>query len=134
MTEMPRGVADQIMFAGYWLPVWGDSLAAISDELAWEVFDAGVNAGPRRAVVWLQRCLNANNRQEVDYSNVATDGFMGPATLSAVRGLYDRRPREADHILLRCTNALQGEHFVSIIEARPANGDFGPGWFIHRVQ
>ena len=43
------------------------------------VFDAAVNSGPKRAVVWLQRAIG-----------VADDGILGPRTLAAVRAAEPR--------------------------------------------
>lgn len=56
----------------YWDQVRGDDLPG---PLALCVFDFAVNAGPARAVRFLQRMVGA-----------AQDGVMGPATIGAVRG------------------------------------------------
>lgn len=55
----------------YWNPVLGDQLPAGVDYC---VFDCAVNSGPHQAAKFLQRAVGA-----------ADDGYIGPATLSAVR-------------------------------------------------
>jgi lysozyme family protein len=55
----------------YWDAVRGDDLPS---GVNYCVFDFGVNSGPRRAIMALQRALN-----------VADDGIIGPVTLAAAR-------------------------------------------------
>ncbi len=54
----------------YWEHISGDSLPP---PLALLVFDAAVNSGVHRSVIWLQEALS-----------VAADGVVGPATLAAI--------------------------------------------------
>jgi lysozyme family protein len=49
------------------------------------VFDAAVNCGARRAVVWLQQVCNAAGE------DLACDGLAGPRTREAVRRVCDGR-------------------------------------------
>lgn len=55
----------------YWSPIHGD---ALPPALAVTVFDAAVNNGLTRAVVWLQKSVGAS-----------PDGIVGPKTLEAVQ-------------------------------------------------
>jgi lysozyme family protein len=55
----------------YWNLLRGDELAT---PIALVAFDAAVNAGPRRAVMWLQQAVSAT-----------PDGVIGPATIAALR-------------------------------------------------
>lgn len=55
----------------YWNAVRGNELP---DALKFAMFDAAVNAGPRQAILWLQRALG-----------VADDAIIGPQTMMAVR-------------------------------------------------
>ncbi|MDE8345616.1 MAG: glycosyl hydrolase 108 family protein [Acidocella sp.] len=54
----------------YWTPVQGDALLL---PLAMVAFDAAVNAGPRRAAMWLQQAAGQ-----------IADGILGPASLAAL--------------------------------------------------
>lgn len=109
-------------------------ILAISPLVAEEVIDTGVNAGPARATEMLQRCLNALNRQERDYSDVKVDGDCGPATVEALRKYLTLRKSEGAIVLLRALNALQGEFYISLAERRPKDETFLFGWLMNRVR
>lgn len=57
----------------------------VSPALSAKMFDMGVNCGPEVPVTFLQRALNAFNRQGADYPDVPVDGKAGPVTSSALR-------------------------------------------------
>lgn len=79
MVEMPRSFAESVYSKIYWDSVAGDALLIRSESLAAEVVDTGVNMGPKRAIIFLQRCLNALNDRGQLYKDLATDGIIGPA-------------------------------------------------------
>jgi lysozyme family protein len=87
----------------YWVPVKGDELP-IGVDLA--VFDFGVNSGPRRAAMALQRAVG-----------VADDGAIGPITLAAVK-----RKSPEDIISRICSDRLS---FMRRLSTWPT---FGRGW------
>ncbi len=49
-----------------------------------ELFDTGVNMGTATATGFLQRALNALNRGQADYPDLAADGAVGARTLAAL--------------------------------------------------
>lgn len=61
--------AGLIYASNYWAPVWGNQLPV---GINCQVWDFGVNAGPSRAVRYLQMIVGTTE-----------DGIMGPATLAA---------------------------------------------------
>lgn len=61
--------AETIYRRDYWTALCGDTLPL---PLAMVAFDAAVNAGPRRAVIWLQQAAGQ-----------IADGVIGPASLAA---------------------------------------------------
>lgn len=63
--------AGMIYALNYWRPVMGNQLPIGLNTAVW---DFGVNAGPRRAVRLLQRCVGSTQ-----------DGLMGPITLGKAR-------------------------------------------------
>ena len=73
------------------------------------VFDAAVNSGPRRAVVWLQRALG-----------VTDDGILGPRTLAAV-GATDASALAGRMIDARETSLRK-------FAAAPGQAKFLKGW------
>lgn len=132
MRDLPRDVARQIAKAQYWDLMRLDDIAALSPAIAEELFDTGFNAGQATAVKFLQRTLNALNREAALYPDVLVDGLMGRLTIASLRALLSRILR-ADEIVLTALNGLQAAHYIDITEARPANEQFLLGWLAHRV-
>jgi lysozyme family protein len=120
--------------AHFWNALRCHEVAALSVDVAVEVFDTAVNAGSRRAVVILQRCLNALNRRGADYPDLAADGDLGPVTLEALRRYLLRRALDGESVLLKMQNCLQGAHYVALAEAREKDEAFVYGWFMHRIK
>lgn len=110
-----------------------DAINAVSPRIGHEIVDSGVNVGVGRVSEWLQRSLNALNRQGRDYADLNVDGDVGPATIAALKRLLAVRGKEGETALLRALNSLQGEHYIRIAEGRAANEDFVFGWLINRV-
>lgn len=111
------------------------SVLAISEPVAAELVDTGVNCGPPRAVEFFQRSLNALNRCGRDYPDIPVDHECGPRTVQAYRALVATRGRiNADLAMLRALNCLQGAHYISLAEKRPKDEDFVYGWLMNRVE
>lgn len=70
IANLTESQAQNIYRQAYWTPLQGDQLPP---PVALVAFDAAVNAGPRRAVSWLQLA-----------AGVISDGVLGPATLAAI--------------------------------------------------
>lgn len=92
----------------YWAPIIGDMLPA---PLALLVFDAGVNNGVHRALIWLQQALG-----------VPEDGIVGPATLAAIGNIARGPDGGADLCVRYLTRRLV--FMVSL----PSWSLFGEGW------
>ena len=133
MRDLPRGVALEIYRQRYWVGPRFDGVAALSNAVAEELFDTGVNMGPGAAVMMLQRSLNALNRQQRDWADVVADRRVGPATLAALQALLRVRRADGEAVLLKALNALQGARYIELAEARAANESFLHGWLMHRV-
>ena len=71
LREIPEDHIADIYRTRYWDKVRGDDLPSGVD---FAVFDAAVNSGPARAVMWLQRAVRAPE-----------DGILGPDTMAKVR-------------------------------------------------
>lgn len=133
MREMTRETALSIYEAEYFKGPGLDRVAPISEKIAEEVFDSGVNCGPGRAVKWLQECLNAFNRRGKDYSDIIVDGDIGPATLNALQAFMARRGAMGEVVLLRALNSIQGFHYLTLSKSDQRQEDFTFGWFANRV-
>lgn len=133
MRDLPRELALAIYRKRYWTMPGFEAVAAVVPDVAAELFDTGVNMGPMVATLFLQRSLNALNRQGRDWPDLVVDGSIGPATLAALRGLRNVRGPAGDVVLLKALNALQGARYIEIAEGRPRNESFVFGWLLSRV-
>jgi len=133
MRDLPRDFARAIYRGRYWTGPGFESVAAIAPAIAAELFDTGVNMGPAVATAFLQRSLNALNRQGRDWSDIAVDNRIGPATLTALRRLLALRGAAGEAVLLRALNALQGARYIELAEGRAANESFLFGWLANRA-
>lgn len=133
MRDMTRDQAKAIYRAKYWVAPGYASVAEQSPAVAEELFDTGVNMGPSTGSTFLQRLLNALNRQGKDYADIQVDGDIGPGTLGALKAYRAKRGAQADVVLLKGLNALQGARYVALAEGRGANEDFLHGWLLNRA-
>ncbi len=128
MADLPKSRALSIYRRLYWDRIGLDWIAAVDRDIAAELFDTGVNMGVSVAVIFLQRVLNALNRQGRDYPDLKVDGNAGPATATALRALIARRGIVGRNAVLTYLNALQGARYVELAEGRAANENFMLGW------
>ena len=133
MSCLPRALAARIFRRIYWDEPRFADVAAISPAVAAELFDTGVNMGPGTAVGFLQRALNALNRQQSDYPDIVVDRRIGLATLGAFAAFMRVRGEKGETVLLKAMEALQGARYVALAEERPANEAFLYGWLANRI-
>lgn len=133
MRALPRAEAAAIYRRLYWQRPGFDRVASHAAKVAGELFDTAVNMGPEIAAGFLQRALNALNRNGRDYADVVVDRRVGPATLGALAGFLGARGTAGEAVLVKALDALQGERYVRLAEARPANEAFLYGWLAGRV-
>src|SRR3546814_3237646 len=100
------------------------AVAEISPAVGEELFDTGVNMGPAIPALWFQQCLNALNDGGKHYPDIAEDGDIGPGTLAAFRAYRKARGTEADAVMLKALNALQGARYIELAQKRGANESF----------
>jgi lysozyme family protein len=133
MRHLPRATAAAIYRRLYWARPRYDAVAERAPAIAAELFDTGVNMGPKVASAFLQRALNALNRGARDYADIAVDGRVGPATLAALDSFLKQRRAAGEAVLLKAIEALQGERYLRLAETRPANEAFLYGWLANRI-
>lgn len=133
MRTMPLSEAHSIYKRIYWLKPQFDKIATLAPKIAEEMFDTGVNMGTGTAISFVQRALNALNRQERDYHDLQIDRVIGPATLDALEGYLAKRGSKGEIVLLRAIEALQGERYIRLTEKRSSNESFLYGWLEHRI-
>jgi lysozyme family protein len=133
MRALPRSDAIAIYKRLYWLSPRFDAVAQRAPRLAAEMFDTGINMGTGTATGFLQRALNALNREGRDYPDLKVDRAVGPATLAALDAFLSKRGKAAEGVLLKAVEALQGAHYLNIAEARPSQEAFVYGWLANRI-
>lgn len=130
MDCMPVSVAFDIYSRKYWDAVKGDQLSELSEAVAEEVVDTGVNMGTARAGKFLQRSLNVLNVGGALYSDLTVDGGIGPATLNALGKYLGSRD---EGTLVKALNCLQGAYYIELAERREKDERFVYGWLKNRV-
>jgi len=134
MKAMPRDVAKRIYRDQYFVKPGFAHVATISEAIAEELFDTGVNMGQGIPSMWLQQWLNALNRGGKDYADIAEDGVIGPGTVGALGRLIAARGRkDAEKVMLRGLNCSQGARYLDLSRKRVANESFVFGWLANRV-
>lgn len=133
MRLLPRELAFSIYWKQYVLKPKFDKLAALSEAVAEECVDTGVNMGVMWGGLFLQQSLNAFNEQGRLWPDLKEDGDCGEATRGALAA-YLKHPRRKDaKVLVRAMNCLQGARYIELAQKRPANESFAFGWLAHRV-
>lgn len=133
MRNFPYGEAALIYKREYWLRPGFDKIGKYAPRLAEELFDTGINMGPAIATGFLQRALNALNRNGRDFPDIKADRKIGPQTIGALQQFLNKRGRNGETVLLKAVEALQGERYIKLAEQRPANEAFLYGWLANRL-
>lgn len=134
MAELPVGTAREIYRLDYFEGPGYHHVAERSFPLAKELFDCGVNTGPGRSTMMLQRALNLLNRRGRDYPDIKVDGALGEKTLNALDGLMAARPEEGETVLLKSLLVQRGAYYMDLAAQREQFEDFLFGWLRTRVD
>ncbi|MEO9468821.1 glycosyl hydrolase 108 family protein [Parasphingorhabdus sp.] len=133
MRHFPRSEAVAIYTRRYWHRPGFDRVGEFAPRLAAELFDTGINMGPAIAAGFLQRALNALNRNGGDYDDISADRIIGKKTIDALSRFLGKRGKSGEAVLLKAVEALQGERYIHLAEKRPANEAFLYGWLANRI-
>jgi len=125
--------AREIYYTIYFKKPKLDFLAEISQPIAEEVFDAGVNIGTARAIMFLQQALSVFNKRETFYKDLVIDGNLGPMSLTSLRIFLRERSVHGEEVLLKALNCYQGEYYLSLAQKYEKNESFVFGWIRTRV-
>ena len=96
----------------------------MTQKVAEEMFDTGVNMGTGRASRFLQKALNYLNRNGKLYGELTVDGKIGPASLNAIKAC-----KKDERVLLAMLNTLQGMHYMNYMDKSPSQKKYARGWF-----
>lgn len=133
MRDLPRETAVAIYRSEYAIRPGFAAVAEISPAVGEELFDTGVNMGVAVPSIWFQQALNAFNNGGALYADIREDGDVGPGSLAAFRAYRKARGAEADGVMLKALNALQGARYIELSRSRAANEAFTYGWLRTRV-
>lgn len=133
MSTLPKELAIQIYRTDFWDAIQLDRVAALSPELAREMFDTAVNCGVGKPVLFLQRLLNVLNWEGADFPDLVVDGVIGAVTLAALRAFLTRRGNLGARVLVAVMNSQQAVFYMELAERRPKDEAFTFGWFVNRV-
>lgn len=134
MRDLPIEKATAIAKKEFWDPLYGDQLVELSPRVAEELFDTAYNMGAGTATRFLQRALNAFNRNAADYPDIAVDGAVGNDTLVALKRFLELRGKLGETVLLKAMNVLQGSQYLAIAERERSQEAFVFGWINGRVS
>ena len=134
VKNLGRDEAVALYRADFWQRPGFESVSTLSERIAEELFDTGVNMGVGTPGPWLQRALNAMNHQGRDYPDMVVDGQIGPLTCSALRNLIKLRGQaDAEEVVLKVLNGFQVVRYIELAEKRGPNEEFVFGWLKNRV-
>lgn len=133
MRDLTRAQALAIYRSAFWQRPGLHLVAPLSEKIAEELFDTGVNMGVGAAGTFLQRALNALNRNGTDYADLKVDGAIGPITAKALAAFLKKRGRDGEKVMLRALDSLQGAAYIQLAEQREKDEAFTFGWLLHRV-
>ncbi|AGH74484.1 MULTISPECIES: glycoside hydrolase family 108 protein [Edwardsiella] len=133
ISMLSRDQALRIYRADYWESPRFDLIDVVSQPVAAELLDTGVNMGPAIAAKMLQRCLTALNDGGRLYPDLQVDGVIGNRTANALRAYLAKRGHDGEAVLLKALNCCQGARYIELSESRPANEAFLYGWLRERV-
>jgi lysozyme family protein len=133
MRVLPRAFAERIFGEKFWDSVDADHVGVLSERVRDELVDTAVNCGPNRAIMFLQRSLNAL-RGDI-YEPLVVDGRIGNETLYRLQAfLVARAGNEDEEVLLRVLNGLQCAFYVGLTETRAKDLKWFYGWIRARVR
>ena len=134
MKDLPMETAFDIYEKIYWYSINLDVIEEMSSKIAEELIDTAGNMGVYRAGEFLQRSLNAFNKQGSLYKDIKVDGDIGPRTLATLKTYIYLRREIGIPVFHRALNALQGAFYISLVERRQKDERFIFGWFANRVS
>ncbi len=133
ISKLTLDIASNIYYSRYWDKMQLNDVCRMSEDLAIEMFDTGVNMGIAYAVLFLQQTLNAFNNQGTLYNDIKEDGVIGRNTITALHSFYAKRSVKGGIVLLKAMNGLQCARYISLSQTRQKNEEFVFGWISNRV-
>ncbi len=135
MSELPITFAQDLYVTEYYLTPKFNLVAEVSETLAKEMMDSGVNVGYRTPIKWFQRLLNVSNCKQKYYKDIEVDGYLGSKSIGAYTALCKRRGElEAEKYIFNGLNSFQQVYYVELAERREKDETFVYGQIVNRVE
>lgn len=135
MSELPITFAQDLYVTEYYLAPKFNLVAEVSETLAKEMMDSGVNVGYRAPIKWFQRLLNVSNCKQKYYKDIEVDGYLGSKSIGAYTALCKRRGElEAERYIFNGLNSFQQVYYVELAERREEDETFVYGQIVNRVE
>lgn len=123
MRDYPRASAVSLYTRRYVTAPGFGRILALSQIIAAELVDTGVNMGPPAAGKFLQRALNM-----LELVGLVVDGEVGDKSIAAFETFLKHRGADGEQRLRALLNAQQGTRYLELAEGRAANRSFLFGW------
>lgn len=130
MKDIPFTMVKEIYRKRYWDRLFADAIGA--QEIAEELFDTAVNCGVAVVVTFLQRALNALNKNGTLYPDITVDGICGQQTIGILARALAVQPWYR-LCILRALDSLQCVRYIELAEKNVKFETFLPGWLKNRV-
>ena len=114
IKNLTKEQAKEIYKRDYWDK---NRVESLPRELWYIFFDMCINMGRGTAVKILQRAANSRGR------NIGVDGGLGPATISALKGVEVERVR-----------AYRVKYYADLVTKKPKQDKFYFGWFKRSME
>ena len=126
MRYLPENTAKEIYYKQYWIKSGADKVATISFNIAFLLFDFGVNSGVKNAVKKLQTAINKIIKNIKNKTELKIDGIIGPKTLSEIKYLEE-------NILFLAFISEILKYYTSLKNSNTGFKANGAGW-VNRVS
>jgi len=133
--DFPQRLAnDQVLdslVVAFYRSLWGrlHCQSFPTQELANIVFDTAILCGETTAVIYLQRSLNALNKQGKLWADIAVDGRPGQATLAAIN-----KAAASANLLVTAMAVLRGYGHLILAEKHQDQEENARGWLNRLIE
>lgn len=125
MRYLPESKAKEIYYKQYWLQSNADKITTISFNIAFLLFDFGVNSGVKNASKKLQIAINKILKKIDETRELKIDGIIGPKTLAEIDCL------DSDILFIAYITEIL-KYYTSLKNEKTGFKANGAGW-INRV-
>jgi lysozyme family protein len=135
LTDFPQRLsADQVLdslIVAFYRGLWGrlHCQSFPTQELANIVFDTAILCGETTAVIYLQRSLNALNKQGKFWADIGVDGKPGPVTSAAIN-----KAAASAYLLVTAMAVIRGYAHLTLAEKDPSQEENMRGWLSRLIE